>query len=128
MTSDDNHTILYVDDEEMNLFIFEKCFESNYKVLTAKSGEEGLTKLETLAEQIMVVISDMNMPNMNGVEFVTEAKNKYPDITYFILTGYEYNDEINEAINNNIVKKFFKKPFDVPEIDIAIDSIAKSIN
>jgi len=38
------------------------------------------------------VISDMRMPEMNGIEFITKAKNEFKNIAYFILTGYDQNE------------------------------------
>ena len=120
MSNNQKTTILYVDDEEINLYIFEQTFQDDYKVFTANSGEEGLKQLDNHAESILVVISDMRMPNMNGVEFITQAKAKHQKIIYFVLTGYSYNDEIDHAIQNNIIHKFFTKPFNKTEIDLAI--------
>ena len=113
-------TVLYVDDEDSNLFIFERTFEEKYNVLTAMSAKLGLAKLEEHATQIIVVISDMRMPVMNGIEFIKIAKEKYKNIAYFILTGFDYNDEIQEALKSKLIHKFFTKPFDINEIDDAI--------
>lgn len=113
-------TILYVDDEEANLFIFEKMFETKYQVLTAHSGREGLESLKGHSADIIVVISDMRMPNMNGVEFIRKAKKDYSNIAYFILTGFDFNDEIEEALNSHLIQKFFTKPFEMNDIEAAI--------
>ena len=83
----DEIAILYVDDEDMNLFLFKSNFGKKYPVFTANSGPEGLKVLEENDDKIIVVISDMSMPGMNGVEFIMKAQQKYPLIGYFILTG-----------------------------------------
>lgn len=114
-------TILYVDDEEMNLFIFEASFKKNYQVLTATSGKEGLEKLKEAHNDIIVVITDMNMPEMNGVTFVKEARKLYEKVGYFILTGYGFNHEIEIALKDQIVHRFFTKPFKPEQIQQAID-------
>ncbi|MFK7951292.1 MAG: response regulator [Ekhidna sp.] len=114
-------TILYVDDEETNLFLLKVTFESKYKVLTASSGDEGLEVLKQHQNDIIVVISDMSMPGMNGVEFIQLAKKEHSKISYFILTGYDYNDEIDEALKSNVIHKFFTKPFDAAQIEDAIE-------
>lgn len=121
-------TILYVDDEELNLFIFNKSFNHKYTVLTASSGKEGLDKLSGHQDEIIVVISDMRMPVMNGVEFITKAKKIYDNIEYFILTGFEFNSEIKEAVENKIIQKFFTKPFDFEEICLTIDKVVERLN
>ncbi|MGL1888733.1 MAG: response regulator [Reichenbachiella sp.] len=120
-------TVLYVDDEDLNLFLFEKGFENIYNIITAKSGTEGLEKLEEHGTEIIVVISDMRMPKMNGVEFITIAREKYTNIAYFILTAFDYNEEIDEAIQNKIIHKFFTKPFDIKEIEVAIDTALEEL-
>ena len=100
-------SILYVDDEEVNLFLFEKSFEGKYTIHTAKSGTEGLEKLEKHKGEIIVVISDMRMPEMNGIEFITKAKENFKNIAYFILTGYAHDNEIETALNTGLIQKFF---------------------
>ena len=113
-------TLLYVDDEELNHFIFEKTFEEKYDIITAQSGANGLDLLKQYADKIVVVISDMRMPEMSGVEFVAQARKKYDNIAYFILSGFEYDQEIEMALDQRIVSGFFTKPMDAAKIDRAI--------
>ncbi len=120
--------ILYVDDEEPNLFLFKVNFQMKYPVLTATSGDEALDLLEDQHKDIIAVISDMRMPRMNGVEFISIAKEKYNNIAYFILTGYDYNDEIDSALKNKLIRKYFTKPFEMKEIESAIVEVAGSLN
>lgn len=81
-------TLLYVDDEPINTMLFEANFYQNYCVLTAESGFKGLNKLK-LNPEISGVISDMKMPEMNGIQFIREAKKEYSNIKYFLLSGYD---------------------------------------
>jgi|ERR1035437_4975817 YesN/AraC family two-component response regulator len=119
---DQKYSILYIDDEPLNVMLFEINFRKSYKVITAQSGYEGLEKLNT-NKDIRIVLTDMKMPGMNGVEFISEAKKDFPDLTYFILTGYDIIHEIAEALQSNMVKKYFCKPFNVPEIKKAIEDV-----
>lgn len=114
--------ILYVDDEKINLQLFRINLSKKYTIVLAEDGIKGL---EILAENkdIDVVISDMKMPIMNGVQFIKEAKEKHPEINYFILTGYEITEEIEEALRTGLILKYFRKPFDMSEVDSAINSI-----
>ncbi|MFY0686533.1 MAG: response regulator [Cyclobacteriaceae bacterium] len=121
-------TILYVDDEEMNLFIFKKAFEKYYHVITATSGHEGLEKLKEYHNDIIVVISDMRMPQMNGVEFITKAREEFSNIVYFILTGFSYDEHIYQALNDNLIHEFFTKPFDTNKIRNAIDNAIEKLD
>ncbi len=111
--------ILYVDDEFLNLQLFEINLRTKYHVLTAESATKGLEILDN-NKDIVVVISDMKMPIMNGLEFIAIAKEKYPSISYYILTGYDITDEIQEALNKGLILKYFRKPFDINEIDRSI--------
>ena len=112
-------TILYVDDEEINLHLFDIYLSKKYTVVTAIDALQGMKLLEE-NNAIKVVVSDIRMPRMNGIEFLKKANEKYPQIHYFIATGYEINDEIQDAINAGLLRKYFRKPFNMPEIDAAI--------
>ena len=118
----DNVTLLYVDDEPINLTVFELNFRKKYNVITAPSGEKGLLELEK-NDDIIIVISDMKMPGMNGIEFIKKAKNSFPNISYFILTGFDITDEISKAIEEKLIQKYFRKPFNVNEIDSTISEV-----
>ncbi len=115
-------TILYVDDEDVNLTLFKIVFKKKFNVITALSGEEGLEKLKS-NPNVSVVISDMKMPGMNGIEFIKIAKKDFPEISFFILTGFDITEEIADALNERLIHKYFRKPFDMKEIESAIFEI-----
>jgi two-component system response regulator (stage 0 sporulation protein F) len=114
--------ILYIDDEEINIQLFKINFQSKYDVITGFSGLDGLSCLETNPD-IRVVLSDMKMPKMNGLEFIAKARGKYKDKKYFILTGFDITEEIKMAIETGLILKYFRKPFKVKEIMDAIDEV-----
>lgn len=120
-------TVLYVDDEDINLFLFNATFKNKYKIITALSGKEGLEKLDDHHHEIIVVISDMKMPQMDGLTFIQKAKAQHFNIAYFILTAFEYDERIEQALKTNLIQKFFTKPFNAAEIESAIDQAAKQI-
>jgi len=117
-----NISILYVDDEPINLMMFQIGFERKFKVKTAESGFEGLKYLKSNPE-IQIVISDMKMPGMNGIEFIKQAKNDFPYISFYILTGFEITDEITKAINEKLILKYFRKPLDLKAIEASVNEI-----
>lgn len=121
MSKHSQKSILYVDDEEVNLFLFEKIFENSFRVLTSSSGLEGLEKLKQENGHIEVVISDMRMPEMNGLQFITKARESFKSTLYCILTGYEFNTDLEKALDTKIIDKIFKKPFDFELIKQAVD-------
>jgi len=115
----DRSTILYVDDEIINLQLFTAIFNKKFQIYTADSAPKGMELLEKYAD-IEVVISDMKMPVMNGIEFIKLAKSKFSNILFFILTGFEITAEIQGAIDNGLIIKYFSKPFNISEIETSI--------
>lgn len=121
---DKKKKILYVDDEPINLQLFEINFSKKYDVITAKDGFSGLDTLKDNRD-VNVIISDMKMPNMNGIEFIKKAKEIYPEKKFYILTGFEITDEILKALETKLILQYFSKPFNFNEIDTAV---SKAIN
>lgn len=114
--------VIYVDDEEVNLTLFEMNFSDNYTILLGFSGFEGLQLLDDNPET-KIIFSDMKMPNMTGIEFIQKAKAKYPDKIFYILTGFEITDEIKKALDDGLIHQYFKKPFNLKEIEKAISVV-----
>lgn len=127
MTEKKSVYILYLDDEDINLFIFKANFKSKFNIITSNSPSEALDLLELHQDKIVIVISDMRMPGMNGIEFIKKARIQHDNLHYYILTGFDYNEEIEEAIHKNIVHKFFSKPFNVQEIETEINQVLNQI-
>jgi response regulator RpfG family c-di-GMP phosphodiesterase len=117
-------TVLYVDDEPINLKLFELNFKNRFNIITAQSGFDGIELLKD-NDNISIVVSDMRMPKMNGLEFINLAKKDFPHIIFFILTGFEITDEISEALASSLINKYFRKPFNFKEIE---SSIIRAIN
>ncbi|MBU8891747.1 MAG: response regulator [Bacteroidales bacterium] len=116
---DEKVTLLYVDDEPINLRLFDLNFKKKFNVLTAESGAEGLEQLKG-NPQIVVVISDMKMPGMSGIDFIRLAKKDFPHVRFFILTGFDITEEIADALNERLIHKYFRKPFNLKEIETSI--------
>ena len=89
----DEGKILYLDDEETNLFIFRELFRSKFPVITTDNPFEALELLDNEEENIKVVISDMSMPLMNGLEFIEKASINHANKLFYILTAYDLKEE-----------------------------------
>lgn len=122
--SEFKRTVLYVDDEPNNLLLFRAAFRKSYQVITAESAKEGLEQLEAIPD-IELVISDMKMPDMSGIALVKEARNRNHMKSFFILSGFDFNEEIEEALAKKLIDRSFKKPFSLEEIQEAIDEHLK---
>lgn len=62
----------------------------------------------------------MKMLGMNGIEFIRLAKKDFPNISFYILTGFDITDEISEALEKRLIHKYFRKSFNIKEIEAAI--------
>ncbi len=113
------HTILIVDDEESILkSITRALMDDNYHILTALSGQEGLSKLKN--DEVDLVISDQKMPGMTGLEFLKKVQLQYPGILTIMLTAYADIKTAMEAINEAGVYKFILKPWDDNDLRLTI--------
>lgn len=110
--------ILYVDDEVINQHLFKINLSKHYNVITGSDGAEGLEILKN-DKEIKLVISDMKMPIMNGIDFIKKAKLMYPNLPFFLLTGFDITPEINEAINSKLIISHLRKPFDITQMLLA---------
>lgn len=93
-------TVLYVDDEEPLLEISKIFLEQSgaFTIDTACSGPEGLERLRT--SSYSAVISDYEMPGMDGIAFLQEVRRHYPDLPFIIFTGKGREDVVIEALNS----------------------------
>jgi response regulator RpfG family c-di-GMP phosphodiesterase len=118
--SADKITILYVDDEENNLFSFKATFRIKYNVLTALSGDGALEILQKTL--VHIIVTDQRMPEMTGVEFLEKVLEKYPDPMRILLTGYADMDAVVDAVNKGKIFHYLAKPWDEDELDLTIQS------
>ena len=117
--------ILFVDDEKAIRDLFSTFFEDDpFQIETASDGEEALKKLGSFAPKI--VISDVRMPNMGGLELLSEIHSRYPDIFVIIVTGYGTIEDGVNAIKAGAYD-YILKPFDFDVVRILINNIAAQI-
>ena len=115
----DKITVLYVDDEENNLFSFKATFRIKYNVLTAISGDEALKILDS--KPVHIIITDQRMPEMTGVEFLEKVLEKYPDPMRILLTGYADMGAVVDAVNKGKIFHYLAKPWNEEELDLTIN-------
>lgn len=102
--------ILYVDDELINLELFRISFIKHYNVITVLSAEDGLRILENDPD-IHMIITDLKMPGMNGLEFIKKIKEKDDHRICMLLTGYIESDVILEGFNRELIFRYLLKPW-----------------
>jgi DNA-binding NtrC family response regulator len=108
-------TLLIVDDEEVILKALKRVIrDDGYRVLTALEGEEALRLVSS--EMVDVVLSDIDMPGMTGVELMVRLRRNYPGIVRLLLTGRATVAMAVGAINEGEVYRFMTKPWDIDEL------------
>jgi two-component system, chemotaxis family, chemotaxis protein CheY len=119
-------TILMVDDSSSLRSVVKIALTgAGYEVLEAGDGKEALAKLAALGgKKVHLVISDVNMPNMGGIEFVTKLKqNPTFKFTPVIMLTTEGQDAVKEQGRAAGAKAWVMKPFNPPQLLAAVSKL-----
>ncbi|TFH23440.1 MAG: response regulator [Bacteroidia bacterium] len=116
--------ILYVDDEVINLELLQLTFMNEFNVITAESAREGL-KLLASNPDIHVVISDLKMPVMNGLDFIKEVKQNHPEKVCMLLTGFMESEIMLEGFNKELIFRYLMKPWGKDELGETVHEALK---
>jgi response regulator RpfG family c-di-GMP phosphodiesterase len=113
--------ILFVDDEQALLNGIQRRLGTEYDLVIANGGAAGLA---TMDEQgpFAVIVTDMRMPKMDGIEFIRAARAKAPDSVYIMLTGNQDQATAIQALNEGHVFRFLSKPCQSGDLKSTIDS------
>lgn len=112
--------VLFVDDEPQLLESFEDGLHRQFEVVTATSGADGLRVLER-TPPFTIVVSDFQMPGMNGAEFLAKAKILSPQSVRVLLSGQATVQGAIAAVNDGNVFRFLTKPCSPAELRRALD-------
>ncbi len=114
-------TILIVDDNpNMSALLSEMLDIFDFESVLARDGREALDKLED--KNFSLVITDMRMPNMTGLELLEKVKEKFPKMPVVLISGYSIGDfEDNKAANKP--DGFLAKPFMMSDIEKLLNSL-----
>lgn len=106
------HSILFVDDDPKLLRSFTRTLSDRFRVVTAESPIEGL---RIIREQgpFPVIVSDMKMPGMNGIELLSRSKGISPHSARILLTGFADQQTAIDAVNKGELFRFLTKPCDI---------------
>ncbi|MCA9279817.1 MAG: response regulator [Phycisphaeraceae bacterium] len=117
-------SILYVDDEQNILDACRRSLGRKYNITTALGPIEGLNLIKSKGP-FAVILSDMRMPEMNGVEFICAARKLSPDTVCMMLTGNADQQTATDAINEGHVFRFMTKPCPSDMLANAFDAAIK---
>ncbi|HVF31281.1 MAG TPA: sigma-54 dependent transcriptional regulator [Pyrinomonadaceae bacterium] len=110
--------ILIVDDEQSYRQLLSLVFEGDgHSIRTATNGREALAVLQN--EPIDVVISDVRMPDMDGIEMLSAVRQTQPDLGVVLMTAFASVETAREAFKLG-ADDFIQKPFDVEELKLIV--------
>ncbi|WP_377192772.1 response regulator [Ruegeria meonggei] len=121
-------TILLVDDEPDAEALFQQNFrreirKKQYDFLFAQSGEEALSKfVEPVAPDVLVLLSDINMPGMTGMELLDQVMARVPDLPVIMVTAYGDKNTENDALIRG-ARSLVSKPVDFGLLKEMLSSI-----
>lgn len=120
--------VLIVDDEKLERILIRKGYDwegNNFEIIgEASSGQEALTFIET--NQPDMILTDINMPYMDGLKLAEQIKNKEYNIKIIIVTGYREFDYARGAMRLG-VKDFLLKPININDISETVQRLCKEI-
>src|SRR5947208_1481724 len=113
--------VLYVDDEPGLCRAFARLFHGSADVLvtTAASPEEALACLD--GETFDVIVSDLRMPGMSGLDLLATARRRAPDARRLLVSGYADFEAALDAINEVGIDRLLTKPWQNEEVRAAIE-------
>ncbi len=117
--------MLVVDDEEDMLWMLQRNLNKgmqDVEILAAKSAEEALAILSDKPANL--VITDINMPGMNGLDLLVEINNRFPSTGVIIMTAYPSNAYENKAMMSGSLR-FIEKPFDINDVRTIVKEALK---
>ena len=118
-------SILIVDDEPDIIDLFKRRFRQeikngDFEMHFAASGEDALHQLGSQSEpEIMLILSDINMPGMNGIELLQKTKELWPKLPVAMITAYGDDESQRKALAAG-ASEFLAKPIDFKELKIKI--------
>ncbi len=123
MTSLADIAVLFVDDEVEILSALKSCFRREpYVKLFAESAEQALALLEESNGKapVVVIASDIHMPDINGIELIRRVKSRFPDTICMLVSGAHNMHELVKEVCPGHIFTTLTKPIDVPVLKKAI--------
>ena len=110
-----NNRLVYVDDQKDNLIVFEAHVSDSWEIRCYANAADALKELKQFDPAI--ILSDMKMGRMTGVEFLRQGKEILPRAVRMIITGYSSENLIIDSIRYAQVFDYIIKPYDHTDVD-----------
>jgi CheY-like chemotaxis protein len=112
----EKRTVLFVDDDEVVLQSLKRgLMDESYIKLFVKSCNEAIEILQQV--EVHVIVTDMRMPEMTGLELLRTVKKDYPHIIVMVLSGYEQDAALQTAVEQGEIFRLIPKPWKFGGVD-----------
>lgn len=109
--SDTKPSLIYLDDEEINLLLFKEMFKRDFDVFTTSSAETAIDYVRN--NEVDYILTDQLMPVMTGVQFLEKLKEfDLPSQPMkIIISGFTQEGDVDRALKTNLIDHFVSKPW-----------------
>ncbi|HZD57464.1 MAG TPA: ATP-binding protein, partial [Anaerolineales bacterium] len=122
-TPGDGETILLVEDDRVTREALLAMLEAHdYRVLVSSNGRDALQIYEQMRESIDLVVSDVVMPEMGGVELYRALRQRWPQVKMLLITGHPLRKEDQAVLEGGSVQ-WLQKPFSIPDFSLLIKEL-----
>ncbi len=115
---ENNRRILIVDDEETIRTVFDSCLRARYSCVTASSVKEALAHLAR--EPFALVLTDVYMPGLSGVELLREVVARYPDTAVIMVSGVDRTQRVLDTLRQGAFD-YLVKPCDLDVLEASVE-------
>ncbi len=113
--------VLFVDDDPNILAAYQRQLRKHYRIDTALAGDRGLDAVAKTGPYA-VIVTDLKMPGMNGIQFLSRVREMSPDTVRIMLTGFAELQTAIDAVNEGNIFRFLTKPCPPDILSRALDS------
>lgn len=122
-----SYKIIIVDDEKSSLELMDRILSgASYQVITFNDPKKALTYC--LANDFDVIISDLKMPTISGLELIQELKDKKDDFLAIMLSAYSDVESLVQALNTKLLFQYVLKPAEAPNLLNAVDTAFRQLS
>jgi two-component system, NtrC family, response regulator HupR/HoxA len=111
----ETRTVLFVDDDKIVLQSLERgLMDESYNKYFVSTCKEALEIVQQ--EEIQVLVTDMCMPEMSGLELLREVRKEHPNTVCIALSGYDKDEEVKNAVDRGEIFRLIKKPWKLSNV------------